>query len=116
MQLYCELGPGIATKKACILVYMAKKTVPMTKSGVSKLPNDKPAVYKIKSDGGTNNYTGIAKRGNVQERVGDHLKGAKDYVPGSKVQVEQKKSIQEARQTEKHVIKSEQPKYNKQGK
>ncbi|MCH7905324.1 MAG: GIY-YIG nuclease family protein [Armatimonadetes bacterium] len=95
---------------------MAKKTVRMNKSGVDKLPDDKPVVYKIKSDSGKNNYTGIAKRGNVQERVGDHLKGGKDYVPGTKVQIEQKKSISEARQQEKRIIKQQQPKYNKQDK
>ena len=95
---------------------MARKTVDFNKSGIGKLPNDKPVVYKIQSDGGKNNYTGIAKRGRVQERVAEHLPGAKDFVPGTKVQIEQMKSIDQARQAESRVIARSKPKYNDQGK
>ena len=63
---------------------MAKKTVGFTDSSISKLPDNKPVVYKIFTDGGRNNYTGVAQRGRVQERLQEHLPGAKDHVPGSK--------------------------------
>lgn len=48
---------------------MAKKTVPLNERGIGKLPDDKPVVYRILTDGGRNNYTGVAKRGRVQERL-----------------------------------------------
>lgn len=51
---------------------MGKKTVNFTKQGIGKLPNDNPVVYKILTDAGNNNYTGIAGRGNVQDRLQDH--------------------------------------------
>ena len=41
---------------------MATKTVEFTKSGIEKLPDDKPVVYRIISDGGKTNYVGEAKR------------------------------------------------------
>ena len=44
---------------------MAKKTVDFNKTGIEKLPNNKPVVYKILTEGGENNYTGIAKKGRV---------------------------------------------------
>lgn len=94
---------------------MARKTVNFNKKGLNNLPDDKPAVYKILTEGGGNNYTGIAKRGRVQERLREHLPGGKDYVPGSKVQIEQVDSIQEAREKEAHILARSKPKYNKQG-
>lgn len=85
---------------------MAKKTVGYNKSGVEKIPNDKPVIYKIKTKGGNINYVGVAKRGRVQERLKEHLQGRKDYVPGAKVQIEQCDSIAEARKKESYVIAS----------
>lgn len=67
---------------------MSKKTTKLTEQGISDLPDDKPVVYRILTEGGRNNYTGVAKRGRVQERLEEHLPGAKDFVPGSKVQIE----------------------------
>ena len=72
---------------------MARKTVEFNKSGISKLPDDKPVLYKVLTDGGKNNYTGIAQRGRFQERLTEHLPGGKDAVPGAKVQIEQTSSI-----------------------
>jgi len=92
---------------------MGKKTVNFNKSGVSKLPNDKPVVYKIKSKGGQTNYAGTAQRGRVQDRLEEHLPGGKDYVPGSKVEIEQMKSTSEAREKEANIISRTEPKYNK---
>ena len=95
---------------------MARKTVPFNQTGVSKLPADKPVVYKILTESGGNNYTGIAKRGRVQERLIEHLPGGKDYVPGTKVQIEQVQRIQDAEAKEQRIISRSQPRYNKQGK
>ncbi|WP_036385309.1 hypothetical protein [Muricauda sp. MAR_2010_75] len=91
---------------------MAKKTVNYKKESIKNLPNNKPVVYKITTAGGTNNYTGTAKRGRVQERIGEHL----NEIPGAKVQIEQMPSIEDARKKEVNIIRRSQPKYNKQGK
>ena len=93
---------------------MATKSTKYNKTGVSKLPDDKPVVYKIQSDSGKNNYTGIAKRGRVQERINEHLSAGK--IPGAKVQIEQMNSIADARAKESRIISRSKPKYNKQGK
>ena len=95
---------------------VAQKTVPFNSGGIGKLPNNKPVVYKIETPGGKNNYTGIAKRGRVQERLGEHMPGAKDSVPGSKVVIQQMETINKAREKERRIIKRSQPKYNVQGK
>lgn len=95
---------------------MAKKTVDFNKTGIEKLPNNKPVVYKILTESRGNNYTGTAQRGRVHERIEEHLPSGKDYVPGSKVQIEQMKSIEEARNKEGGIISRSSPKYNKQGK
>ncbi len=95
---------------------MGKKTVKFNQSALGKLPNDKPAVYKIKTDGSNTNYVGVAQRGRVQERLQEHMQGGKDYIPGSKVEIEQMNSISEARQKESNIISKTKPKYNKQGK
>ena len=93
---------------------MAKKTVNFNKSGVAKLPNDKPVVYRIKTAGGKTNYVGVAKRARAQERIQEHLDASK--IPGAKVQIEQVSSIAEAREKEEGIISKTQPKYNKEGK
>lgn len=93
---------------------MARKTVKFTPTGIEKLPDDKPVVYRIQTDGGKTNYVGVAKRGRVQDRLREHLGAAE--IPGAKVQVEQMPSIQEARDTEARVIDRSQPKYNEKGK
>ncbi len=95
---------------------MAGKTVGLTRNGIAKLPNDKPVLYRIQTEGGKTNYVGIAKRGRVQERLAEHLPGAEDSVPGAKVQIEQMKSVDKAKQTEARVISRSEPKYNDQGK
>lgn len=53
---------------------MGKKTVNFNKTGISKLPNDKPVLYRIETGGGKPNYVGVAKRGRVQERLEEHLR------------------------------------------
>lgn len=94
---------------------MAKKTVPFNEKGIEKLPNDKPVVYRILTEGGRNNYTGVAKRGRVQERLQEHLPGGKDPIPGAKVQIEQMPSIRDAEAKEARVISRSKPPHNEQG-
>ena len=91
---------------------MSTKKVNYNKSGIEKLPDDKPVVYRIETESGRNNYTGLAKRGRVQERIGEHL----EEIPGATVRIEQFESIEEAKKNEARVIKKAQPKYNEQNK
>jgi predicted GIY-YIG superfamily endonuclease len=95
---------------------MAKKTVGFNRTGIEKVPDDKPALYIIKTEGGKPNYAGVAERGRVQDRLREHLPGGKDFVPGVKVQITQMGSISEARKAKEKIIASKQPKYNTQGK
>ena len=92
---------------------MTTKTVPFNADGATKLPNNKPVVYRIKTEENTTNYVGVAQRGRVQERIQEHIHDAQ--IPGAKVQIEQKPSIREARAAEKRVIARSKPKYNRQG-
>ncbi len=91
---------------------MAQKKVNYTETGVGHLPNDKPVVYRIQTEGGKDNYVGIAQRGRVQERISEHLR----KIPGAKVQVQQFNSIQDARAHEQRVINRSKPKFNRKGK
>ena len=91
---------------------MRAKKVKFNKSGIDKLPIDKPVLYQIETKAGTLNYAGIAQRGQAQERISDHL----GELPGATVKIEQFGSIDDARKKEALVIKKHQPKYNKQGK
>ena len=89
---------------------MGKKTVKFSGEGILNLPNDKPALYKILTLNDNNNYTGVAQRGRVRERIMEHL----GEIPGAKVRIEQMESIQEAREKEARIIGRSKPKYNKQ--
>ena len=89
---------------------MVTKTVRFNKTGIPKLPNDKPVVYKIQTPTGKTNYVGSAKRGRVQERIQEHLDNGK--IPGAKVHIEQVSSIQDAQKKEQNIISRTQPKHN----
>lgn len=91
---------------------MGTKKVKFNKSGIDKLPVDKPVLYRIETEAGNLNYAGISKRGQAQERIADHL----GEIPGATVKIEQFDSIADARKKEANVIKKNQPKYNTQGK
>ena len=93
---------------------MAKKTVPFNQKGIEKLPDNMPVVYKILTKGNTNNYTGVAQRGRVQDRLREHLPGSKDYIPGAKVQIEQMTSIKDAEAKETRIIARTKPPHNEQ--
>ena len=92
---------------------MSRKTVRFTQEGIEKLPNDKPVIYKILTKGDNNNYTGVAKKGRVQERLEEHLPSGKDPIPGSKIQIEQMHSIQDAERKEDRILLRSNPRYNK---
>ena len=91
---------------------MAQKTADYNKTDVEKLADDKPVVYRIQTEGGKDNYVGVAKRGRVGERVAEHL----GEIPGVKVKIEQQANIQDAKAYEARIIKRKQPKYNDKGK
>lgn len=95
---------------------MAKKTVPFNQKGIEKLPDNKPVVYKILTEGDKNNYTGHAQRGRVQERLKEHLPSGKDYIPGARVQIEQMDSVKEAEAKESRIISRTKPPHNEKGK
>ena len=93
-----------------------KTTVPFTKAGIKKVPNDKPVVYEMKK-GSETEYAGMAKSGRAQDRLKEHLPGAKDPIKRvTKVTVEQKPTKAAALTSEKKVIKTKQPTQNKRGK
>ncbi|GBE04598.1 hypothetical protein BMS3Abin10_00214 [bacterium BMS3Abin10] len=91
---------------------MPKKTAKYSQDGIDDLPNDKPVLYRIKTQNGNTNYAGIAKRGRVRDRINEHL----GEIPGTKVQIEQFSSIKDAQKKEVGVIKQSKPKYNDKGK
>ena len=95
---------------------MARKTVKFNRTEVAKLPDDKPAVYKILTAGGRNNYTGSAKRGRVRDRIMEHLPDGKDPIPGAKVEIEQMPTVEAAREKEGRIIARSKPLYNTRGK
>lgn len=91
---------------------MAKKTADYNKTGIEKLADDKPIVYRIQSKSGKDNYVGVAKRGRVSDRIAEHL----GEIPGDKVKIEQHANIQDAKASEARIIKRQQPKYNDKSK
>ena len=96
---------------------MGKKSGSFDEKGIEGLAKNKPVVYKIEDDKGNNLYTGVAKKGRVEERIKEHLPGGADPVRGgAKVRIQQKPSIAEAEKTEAIIIKKQQPPQNKKGK
>lgn len=89
---------------------MTKKTVNFSRSGASKLPTDKPVVYRVKTAGGKINYVGVAKRGGVEDQIKKLLDAGK--IPGVKVQIERCATIGEARRKEREILSHSKPKYN----
>jgi len=93
-----------------------KTTVPFTKAGIKNVSKDKPVTYDMKN-GAKSEYVGMAKAGRAQDRLKEHLPGAKDPIKKvTKVTVEQKTSKASALSSEKKLIKSKQPPQNKRGK
>lgn len=94
-----------------------KKSSKFDSSEIEALAKKKPVVYKIENSKGENIYTGVAKRGRVEERLKEHLPEGKDPVKGGvKVRIQQKPSINDAIKSEVRIIKQQKPAQNKQGK
>ncbi len=91
---------------------MAKKKVNYNNTAINSLPNDKSVLYRIKTKTGNDNYIGIASKGNVRNRISEHL----GEIPGSNLIIEQFQSIKDARKKETNLIKRNKPKYNKKWK
>ena len=93
------------------------RTQKFTKENIANVPQDKAIIYKIKSRGGENLYTGIAGRGRSQERLLEHKEIKKEKIPeGTKFQYEKVKTKVRAHEVEKSIIKKEQPEFNQQHK
>ncbi|ODB89638.1 hypothetical protein A3194_10830 [Candidatus Thiodiazotropha endoloripes] len=74
-----------------------KKSGKFDKEGIEGLAKDKPVVYDIQDMKGNTLYTGVAKRGRVEERLKEHLPGGPDPIRGgAKVKINQKPSIADA--------------------
>ncbi len=94
-----------------------KKSGQFSKEGIEALAKDKPVVYVIEGNRRNNLYTGVAKRGRVEERLKEHLPSGPDPVTGGKrVRIQQKPSIAEAKESEARIIKRSKPPQNKKGK
>ena len=93
---------------------MAKKA--FNKTGISKLPANKPVLYQLDTAGGKPNYIGVAKKGRVPQRLTEHLPSGPEPIPAKMVKIRQFSSIGDAKAAEKRAIKTKQPKYNIQGK
>ena len=71
-----------------------RKTAKFNTDGIGDLAQDKPVVYRLLNSKGENVYTGSSKKGQVAERIKDHLPGGADPIPGvKKVRIEQHSSI-----------------------
>ena len=94
-----------------------KKTAAFNNDGIESLAKDKPVVYKIEDKNGNNIYTGVAKRGRVEQRLKEHLSNGPDPIRGGvKVKIQQKDSIDDALKFEARIIKQQRPSKNKRGK
>jgi len=94
-----------------------KKSGRFDNDGIEGLAKDKPVVYQIQNSNGKNLYTGVAKRGRVEDRLKEHLSTGPDPIRGgAKIKIQQKPSIDEALKSEARIIKRQQPPQNKKGK
>ena len=93
------------------------RTQKFTKANIANVPQNKVIIYKIKSRGWENLYTGITGRGRPQDRLLEHKEIKKEKIPeGTRFQYAQVKNKDIAHKIEKSIIKKEQPKFNEQNK
>ena len=59
-----------------------KKSGSFDEKGIESLAKDKPIVYDIQNKQGETIYTGVAKRGRVEQRLKEHLPGGSDPISG----------------------------------
>ncbi len=96
---------------------VGNKSVDFDEKSIEGLAKNKPVVYNIEDKNGKTLYTGVAKRGRVEDRIKEHLPGGSDPIRGgSKVKIQQKASIIDAEKAEARAIKKNQPPQNKRGK
>jgi len=88
---------------------MATKKVNYNSVAIKSLPNNNSVLYRIKTKTGMDNYIGVASKGNVRNRIAEHL----GEIPGRVLIIEQFHSIKDARKKEANLIKRNKPKYNK---
>ena len=94
-----------------------KKSGSFDEKGIESLAKDKPIVYDIQNKQGGTIYTGIAKRGRVEQRLKEHLPGGSDPISGgARVKIKQQPSIATAKKAEARAIKRNKPPKNKKGK
>lgn len=94
-----------------------KKSGSFNEQGIEGLAKNKPVVYNIEDKNGKTLYTGVAKRGRVEQRLKEHLPGGPDPARGgAKVRIQQKANIAEAEKAEARAIKQNKPPQNKKGK
>jgi len=93
-------------------IMLTKMHIRFSRRAIKQLPDNKPGVYIIKNNRGTNMYTGIAKRGQVLETLENHFYGGEKYVPGAWLQFEQFNNLTECSDRLKQILKRDKPKYN----
>ncbi len=91
---------------------MNKLNIRFSKKAIKELPDNKPGVYIIKNNSGTNMFTGIAKRGQVQETLENHFYGGDKYVPGAWLQFEQFNNLTDCNARLKTILERDEPRYN----
>jgi hypothetical protein len=89
-----------------------KLNIRFSKKAIKELPDNKPGVYIIKNNSGTNMFTGIAKRGQVQETLENHFYGGDKYVPGAWLQFEQFNNLTDCNARLKTILERDEPRYN----
>jgi hypothetical protein len=91
---------------------LTKLNIRFSKKAIKQLPDNKPGVYIIKNNSGTNMFTGIAKRGQVLETLGRHFYGGDKYVPGAWLQFEQFNNLTDCSTRLKIILERDDPAYN----
>ncbi len=87
------------------------------KTNIRNIPEEKPILYRLQNNPGDELYAGVAKKGRVQERLGEHLALKKEKIPGAaKIKFAQFSSIEKAKRAEKQLIEKLEPKFNEQNK
>jgi len=91
------------------------KAKTFNKTNISKVSENKPILYRFKSEKNKELYIGVAKKSRVQERLSEHLTKKGEKIPGAKkFQVLKFSDIKKAKIAEKKLIKKLNPKYNKE--
>ena len=88
---------------------MGTRKIKYNSAKIKDLPNDQSVLYRIETKTGNSNYVGVARRGQVQDQIEEHL----GEIPGATVKIEQFASIKDARSKAANIIKRNPPKYNK---